>query len=293
MSRSNIRCRGHKFICHHCSSVADTFPLEMQESEENFDLALVAALEIDVVPYLGDPSVSDYLITQVAKLLHQGSCLREVESFEPPSPPPTTDPKPGNNEKPDRHRKKMSKKRASVTESPTIDKFGAAESDIGTTDPGQFLPRERFSYWCFDLLFLVCSETSKGKSKGRIPSLSLSDLLYLSSRPDRIPARRRVAALCLPSLLERCRRTLVSYVSDEALRGNLPFPRLVLHNTQWAHMLTVTRPREEELLYVLRKLLALQLWPGTLWAALSDSPSRYSSEQPGTHLSSFTQAWSI
>ncbi len=42
------------------------------------------------------------------------------------------------------------------------------------------------------------------------------------------------------------------------------------------------RAREEELLYVLRKLLALKLWPGTLWAALSDSPSKYASEQPGS-----------
>ena len=40
------------------------------------------------------------------------------------------------------------------------------------------------------------------------------------------------------------------------------------------------RFREEELLYVLRKLLNLQLWPGTLWAALSSSPSQHAVEQP-------------
>lgn len=56
----------------------------------------------------------------------------------------------------------------------------------------------------------------------------------------------------------------MSYVADEALRGNLPFPRA----------------REEELLYTLRGLLRLRLWQGALWAALSDSPSTYSSEQP-------------
>jgi hypothetical protein len=39
-----------------------------------------------------------------------------------------------------------------------------------------------------------------------------------------------VAALALPALLERCRFALVSYVADEALRGNLPFPRFVLFN---------------------------------------------------------------
>jgi hypothetical protein len=40
------------------------------------------------------------------------------------------------------------------------------------------------------------------------------------------------------------------------------------------------RSREEELLYVLKKLLNLQLWPGTLWAALSSSPSQYAVRQP-------------
>ncbi len=44
---------------------------------------------------------------------------------------------------------------------------------------------------------------------------------------DQISARRRIAALSIPSLLERCRMTLVGYVADESLRGNLPFPRSV------------------------------------------------------------------
>lgn len=42
---------------------------------------------------------------------------------------------------------------------------------------------------------------------------------------DQIPSRKRIAALSLPSLLERCRMTLVSYIADESLRGSLPFPR--------------------------------------------------------------------
>ena len=43
----------------------------------------------------------------------------------------------------------------------------------------------------------------------------------------------------------------------------------------------IIRAREEELIYVLRKLLSLRLWPGCLWAALSDSPSQHSETQPG------------
>jgi len=44
---------------------------------------------------------------------------------------------------------------------------------------------------------------------------------------DQEDSRRRLAALSLPSLLNRCRNTLVGYVADETLRGNLPFPRSV------------------------------------------------------------------
>jgi len=57
----------------------------------------------------------------------------------------------------------------------------------------------------------------------------------------------------------------VDYVADECLRGNVPFPRVV----------------EEELLYVLRKLLELRLWPGTLWAAQSHNPTQNAIQQPG------------
>jgi hypothetical protein len=47
------------------------------------------------------------------------------------------------------------------------------------------------------------------------------------------------------------------------------------------------RVREEELLYVLHKLRELRLWPGSLWAALSETPSKYAREQPGAHTISF------
>jgi hypothetical protein len=47
------------------------------------------------------------------------------------------------------------------------------------------------------------------------------------------------------------------------------------------------RVREEELLYVLHKLRELRLWPGSLWAALSETPSKYAKEQPGTHTISY------
>ncbi|CAK5277941.1 unnamed protein product [Mycena citricolor] len=193
-------------------SIAESFSLEIQEAEENFDLALIGALEIDVVPHLGSSRVPDALVGQLAKVLQHGSRLYESDPQSPTS--------------------------SSSFEKVEFD----ADEEEGTAQPGTLVPRERFSYWCFDLLFLICSDTTK----------------------DQEPSRRRLAALSLPALLSRCRRVLTSYVADEKLRGNLPFPRV----------------REDELLYTLRKLLQLQLWPGSLWAAESDDPTKYAAEQP-------------
>lgn len=136
------------------SSAAESFLPEVQEAEENFDLALIASLEIDVVPHLGDPRVPDYLIMQLAKVLHMGSKLREFSDDTPTSPPPapvpTTPPKKGSR---------------TARSSDSFEKVDVAKDrdyEAGTTDAGNSLPRERFSYWCFDLLFLVCSDTAKG-----------------------------------------------------------------------------------------------------------------------------------
>lgn len=104
-----------------------------------------------------------------------------------------------------------------------------------------------------------------------------------------------MAALTLSSLLNRCRTTLVGYVADESLRGNLPFPRFVFVNLE-AHRTKdkinyFNRAREEELIYVLRKLLSLRLWPGSLWASLSDNPTEHCISQPG--ISPFSGAFSV
>lgn len=203
-------------------SAADAFPLAEQEEEENFDHHLVVSLETDVVPCIGDDRVPDYLVMQLAKILQQGSQLLQDGSSEeyPPTPTGPTHPE--------------------TRSTPLGGK--AEDEEVGSTVPLLAISRERFSYWCLDLLFFICSDTTK----------------------DNETPRRRIAALSLPALIGRCRTTLAGYVADERLRGNLPFPRV----------------REEELLYVLHKLLELRLWPGSLWAALSEAPSKYATAQP-------------
>jgi hypothetical protein len=43
-------------------------------------------------------------------------------------------------------------------------RYDKADSErIGSTAPARGVSRERFSYWCLDLLFLICSDTSKGR----------------------------------------------------------------------------------------------------------------------------------
>lgn len=124
------------------SSAAETLSFESQEAEENFDLALIASLEIDVVPHLGDHRVPDYLVRQLAQILHGGSVLYEpdVESVD-------TNPSPSR-----------------VEHSQKVEKVDVEDQyDLGSTEFGSLVPRERFSYWCFDLLFLICSNTTNGK----------------------------------------------------------------------------------------------------------------------------------
>ena len=166
---------------------------------------MIRSLEIDVIPCLGDDRVPDYLITQLAKVLQQGSHLLQHEQDDDPPPTPSNPPQP----------KTKSAARSSKAESEMI---------VGSTAPIGEISRERFSYWCLDLLFLICSDTSKGKVSWLLGDISYA-IYGISLFLDRESSRRRVAALCLPALIGRCRITLAGYVADEKIRGSLPFPR--------------------------------------------------------------------
>lgn len=191
--------------------------LEQRQEEENFDLTLISSLEIDVSPRLGHRRIPDHLVGQLGTILQHGSRIYEADAgwTTPASTSPTT---------------------------AEFQKVTATGQDLGRTESGALTVRERFSYWCLELLFLICSNVTEENAK----------------------ERRRLAAINLPCLLSRCKATMVNYVADEALRGNLPFPRA----------------RDEELLFVLRELLKLRLHNGSLKAALSQNPTQMSSELP-------------
>ncbi|KAG0693467.1 hypothetical protein DFH29DRAFT_395632 [Suillus ampliporus] len=74
--------------------------------------------------------------------------------------------------------------------------FETVDLDIGTTAPGVLVPRERFSFWCFDLLFLICSNVTSGKfiSLRPFPELIIlldqeRELLHYVCRPCSIDAK--------------------------------------------------------------------------------------------------------
>ena len=127
------------------SSLAETFGLEEQEAEENFDLALISSLEIDLVPHLGGPRIPDYLVCQLAKILHQGSQLYKF-----PFTPRSSSPGLGD----------WSNVGSSHNSREEFEKLDLESA--GSTATEEVVPRERFSYWCFDLLFLICSDVTSG-----------------------------------------------------------------------------------------------------------------------------------
>ena len=118
------------------SRIAKNMTLKEQEAEELFDLSLLTALEIDVVPYLADGRVPNYVVVQLAKTLYRGSQLYMAEDG-------GTD------------TSSTSLHSGADSGSSTSTKV---DETMGSALYSRALPRERFSYWCLDLLFLICSD---------------------------------------------------------------------------------------------------------------------------------------
>jgi hypothetical protein len=110
-------------------------------------VSLISSLEADVIPCLGGDRVPDYRITQLAKVLQQGSQLLLNESDDDEYPPTPTS--------------------LTIPDAKPAARGDKADGErMGSTAPTRGVSRERFSYWCLDLLFLicsVCSDTPKGR----------------------------------------------------------------------------------------------------------------------------------
>jgi len=132
------------------SSVVATLPLDEQEADENFDFAVIGSLENNVVPHLGDPRLPDEVVMKLGQTLQRGSTVYELEDMVVSASTLSS-----TLASESRERGSVS----SVVESVDID---TQYPELGSSQPGKTVPRERFSYWCLDLLFTVCSDEHKG-----------------------------------------------------------------------------------------------------------------------------------
>jgi hypothetical protein len=117
-------------------------PLKQQRAAEDFDLSLLASIEVDLLPRLASKSVPDFIATDLAQILQQGSRLYNLDI-------PAV--------------KKGWFKKADASALGADDRRFTHSFDImastplnGTTANITETHTERFAYWCFDLLFLVC-----------------------------------------------------------------------------------------------------------------------------------------
>ena len=220
--------------------------IEDRHEEENFDLALLVSLEQDVLPYIGAPSVPDELVRRLGKTLQAASRLYELDlpNFAHLG---TTG---GEPDEASSGSGSSAGTRKETRFEPDFDVQAAGETH-GTTAEVVEVGRERFAYWSFEMLFAMCEggdAAGAGAGTGEVKGLSGAEAEQ---------ARRRVAALVAPGLVNRCKACVRTYVADARLRGKMPFPRV----------------RQEELVFVLQSLLRLRLAPNTLFAAYQADPS--------------------
>jgi hypothetical protein len=136
----------HRHLTRHLSSSAADDPID-----EAFDYAFITAIEAHIAPNLGHNRIPDDIIIEFGRVLQYASKIHEIR----PSPLQSV-----------RSSSNQTLVESTTMESVTRPKkgFGGVELEevMSTTIPTTILPRERFSYWCFDLLFLVCSHHPQG-----------------------------------------------------------------------------------------------------------------------------------
>ncbi|KNF01720.1 hypothetical protein PSTG_05148 [Puccinia striiformis f. sp. tritici PST-78] len=226
-----------------CVLSADCAPellldLDQQQAEENFDLAFVASLELDVLPCLGQSRIPDETIRSLGMAVQAASRLY------------TFDLELENSAQSDMTSAQGAAGLGQISPENCrfIEDFAeqAKDSICGTTADVLRRPRERFIYWCFDLLFLFCT-----------PSTSQ---IALEAE------HKRVASIWLPILLTRCIAAIRAYLVDAPIRGTVPFDRL----------------RDEEITYILRQLLTHDLWGGSLGMSVSEANTSSTPEKNPT-----------
>ncbi|WVQ85868.1 hypothetical protein IAT38_008036 [Cryptococcus sp. DSM 104549] len=100
----------------------------------------------------------------------------------------------------------------------------------GTTAPGIPESQEALRYWALDLLVALGSKRKE------------------DVEGEQGEKEQRVTGLVLPAVLKRFSEAMRRFLEDKKLRGNLPFGRA----------------REDEVLYILRHLATMKVWPSSV-----------------------------
>lgn len=123
-------------------------------------------IEMHILPRLGSRVISDDAITALARAVRDGSRLHEISQDTTSSSP-------------------------AMTLNGSADSFARSEDHVSMTSSGDLdgttigeseLPRERFAYWCFDLLFLMCQRGSPHTNEPGEPFASLVRAAIPSNR---------------------------------------------------------------------------------------------------------------
>lgn len=141
--------------------------LDDQRQEEDFDLAVIVTIETHLLPKLGGEAVPSTAISTLAEALRDASRLHDLSlhhesaSIALASPALTYG---SRSDSLDRREPRFANSFDEQANAPSNDFFGSTSSDTE-------VPRERFAYWCLDLLFHMCDshKASGGKSR-RLPT---------------------------------------------------------------------------------------------------------------------------
>jgi hypothetical protein len=179
-------------------------PLPDQDLEQQFDRKMLSVIETTILPEIGDLRVGDSVIVSLCSLSHalvanvyshQVTLCRSLEAASKLHEIDDSFPQPAATVPEDLGSKKPSYRRKEVSVS-TIE---------GTTAPVRALPREQFSYWCFDLLFSICAASgAEGEtcSCTHMPEINKWALLF---RRSCVEAKNRfIRAPCLIEPMSGC-----------------------------------------------------------------------------------------
>lgn len=120
--------------------------------DEEFDHSFITNIEAHVYPNLGHPRIPEEIISNLGKVLQHASKIHEPQ---PISSLPSVDDLSEQMSPASFDEDFSSKTRKGFDDVELLDV-------VGLTVHTNVLPRERFSYWCFDLLVLLCSQNAIG-----------------------------------------------------------------------------------------------------------------------------------